>query len=380
MQQHLLNLQKTKPSLARVFAIYGGWFPTSRESKAELPFLFVAKGAGRLAFHCVAMTDTEKNGAWGNDDHVFFLILHQLKHAPGYQQEYTEANVDITTMNKRYMQSEFAHRASSFLDQIAEALPKQYIHIMASFDVKVNQKRIVFCYWPRRLAELTKFCVTIDERVPYKPCKEAPTAEDHEHADMSHNSKYLLTLYVGFDPIECCEGLTTARLLWYSRQSGRLIKEEKDGRGELKLTNSGSQYCQGLVIIVDDEHGHLPLNPTKQDVAFGEQSHGETHKANLMMWIAAIAKVYWKHHLSGSNNSLTTLTDRVRGTVAQAKKYVTKDRTHLFSGKPIGQCEFTTFQNMTFNTLNTNSSLYAEKGYAIVPGQHTVIRLSLIHI
>ena len=44
----------------------------------------------------------------------------------------------------------------------------------------------------------------------------------------------------------------------------RLIKDYRDARGELLLSAGGTDFCQGLTIIVDDKHGMLPLNPTKQ--------------------------------------------------------------------------------------------------------------------
>ena len=40
-------------------------------------------------------------------------------------------------------------------------------------------------------------------------------------------------------------------------------------------------FCQGLTVIIDDIGGHLPLNPTKEQIAFGEEDRGEIHKDNL---------------------------------------------------------------------------------------------------
>ena len=44
----------------------------------------------------------------------------------------------------------------------------------------------------------------------------------------------------------------------------RLIKDYRDARGELLLSAGGTDFCQGLTIVVNDKHGMLPLNPTKQ--------------------------------------------------------------------------------------------------------------------
>jgi hypothetical protein len=51
----------------------------------------------------------------------------------------------------------------------------------------------------------------------------------------------------------------------YSRQSGRLITHHADARTRLGLPAGGSEYSQGLTIIIDDFGGNLPLNPTKQE-------------------------------------------------------------------------------------------------------------------
>jgi hypothetical protein len=71
-------------------------------------------------------------------------------------------------------------------------------------------------------------------------------------------------------------GSDSVSLFVYSRQSGRLIKHSVDGSSVLGLTSSGTQFCQGSTILVDDIHGKLPLNPTKQDLAFGEEANGES--------------------------------------------------------------------------------------------------------
>lgn len=56
-----------------------------------------------------------------------------------------------------------------------------------------------------------------------------------------------------------------------------MITYHPDARNTLGLTGGGTVYCQGLTIIVDDVEGHLPLDPTKQGIAFGNESHGNVH-------------------------------------------------------------------------------------------------------
>ena len=53
------------------------------------------------------------------------------------------------------------------------------------------------------------------------------------------------------------------------------------------------QFCQGLTILVDDVHGKLPLNPTKQDLAFGEEANGKSYRSNLYTWLSAVTKLYY---------------------------------------------------------------------------------------
>lgn len=42
--------------------------------------------------------------------------------------------------------------------------------------------------------------------------------------------------------------------------------------------------------------GFLPLNPTKQNIAWGEEENGSVHKKNLYTWVGAYAYLYWSVH------------------------------------------------------------------------------------
>jgi hypothetical protein len=42
--------------------------------------------------------------------------------------------------------------------------------------------------------------------------------------------------------------------------------------------------------------GYLPLNPTKQNIAWGEEENGSVHKKNLYTWVGAYAYLYWSVH------------------------------------------------------------------------------------
>ena len=82
---------------------------------------------------------------------------------------------------------------------------------------------------------------------------------------LNPNDEYELDVYIGFDAVRINQKVQkTATLLYHSRGAGRLIKKYEDARSLLRLPSGGTNYCQGLTIIVDDKHGVLPLNPTKQ--------------------------------------------------------------------------------------------------------------------
>ena len=70
----------------------------------------------------------------------------------------------------------------------------------------------------------------------------------HENAD---EDSYKLRIFAGFDRMRINnpdEPGKSASLSVYSRQSGRLIKYEPDGRFFLGLNASGTMYAQGLTI------------------------------------------------------------------------------------------------------------------------------------
>jgi len=132
------------------------------------------------------------------------------------------------------------------------------------------------------------------------------TAEDWLIPE-SEDSTYEVKVSIGFDPTRANPkgganssnntfiGGQACSLLIFSRISGRLFLKHDDARGVLRLTNSGTNYCQGLTIIVDDFEGHLPLTPTKESLAFGQEDYGKIHERNLYAWLGALANVYWTH-------------------------------------------------------------------------------------
>jgi len=113
-----------------------------------------------------------------------------------------------------------------------------------------------------------------------------------------HRDAYDLRLFLGFDRYRIVESdfdantgekkeTKNASLYFYSRMSGRLIKSEPDARHMLGLSTGTSLYAAALTIIIDDVDGNLPLHPTKQDLAFGNENRGAVHEENLLAWVGA---------------------------------------------------------------------------------------------
>lgn len=71
------------------------------------------------------------------------------------------------------------------------------------------------------------------------------------HHENAEDGAYKLRIFVGFDRMRINDANVkgkSASLSVYSRQSGRLIKYEPDGRSRLGLNASGTMYAQGLTI------------------------------------------------------------------------------------------------------------------------------------
>ena len=156
--------------------------------------------------------------------------------------------------------------------------------------------------WQPKLVELHQIPLVIDRRSDFR------TAEDWLIPE-NEDDTYEIKVSIGFDPTRANPhggaqniansnnfiGGQACSLLIFSRISGRLFLKHDDARGVLRLTNSGTNFCQGLTIIVDDFEGHLPLTPTKESLAFGMEDDGKIHERNLYAWLGALANTYWTH-------------------------------------------------------------------------------------
>ncbi|KAL3822771.1 hypothetical protein ACHAXA_009645 [Cyclostephanos tholiformis] len=229
-----------------------------------------------------------------------------------------------------------SRQALDAIRDLRSVIPRTYLHVPAGFDFRIgsssmNRERTVFNYWPQRLVELSSFSVNVNENI----CWWQRDVMYQEGLGYDATS-YKLRVFVGFDRvrINSPEEAKSASLYVYSRHSGRLIKHEQDARHILGLNAGGTMYCSGLTVLVDDVDGKLPLNPTKQDVAFAEQANGDVHKGNLFAWVGAVTSFFYHYHLAKFNDKKAVLTEKIRGYGSEPTRARMKD---------IDQSEFTTF-------------------------------------
>lgn len=218
------------------------------------------------------------------------------------------------------------------MKELEEEIPQIYLHIPESFDFKIGGKKIEFKYWQSRLVELSSFTVHVNPKIPWQ-------------SKFDHPNTYPLRIFIGFDATRVTEPSAgkECSLYIYSRQSGRLIVYYADSRTMLGLSAGGTTFCQGLTVLIDDIGGRLPLNPTKEQVAFGEEKCGEIHKENLFDWVGSVVHFYYQFHLKKFGDRKTDLTKELSnfGDKLQKRGLKSLDNSDLttfeLSFKPIGK-------------------------------------------
>jgi len=289
------------------------------------------RGLDRLEKHFRRLN----TGVWADQDYVFLMVMHKIRHTG----------------------SDAFKGPKQFLEMVHSELPRNYIHIPVEFDVQVLGKRLDFQYWQRRLIELTKFQSRLDPENSWKDAK-----------DWDWPSKgYSVNIYLGFDPYR---SNGKASLYIYSRRSGRLIKSTEDARHILGLSSGGTDYAQGLTIIMDDVHGNLPLTPTKQDLAFGHEQNGKIHELNMLAWLGAYSHYYYQYYLSmhrKKGNLRTVVMDQVKDVRKNATREI---RFSLLHGN------FNTFIGLQFRQNIKYDKIRSPMGKTeLRPGQDTLVRL-----
>lgn len=310
-------------------------------------------------------------GGWENFPHIFCLVVDHLKHGEKVSSVISANEVD-TSIDQQI-------RVNKLLETLYDDLPKRYLHIPTSLiDVRVGGQIVNFNYWQPRLVEMAQFDLKIQKsanmvdifnaraaeknKPPPKPKDDDDDDDDDGFPpekvssilDADPSQSYTLRIYTGFDALRVCDDRAqkTAAMYIYSRHSGRLIKANLDCRGELGLTSGGTDYCQGLTLIVDDHNAKFPLNPTKQDVAFGEQSNGETHKRNLYMWLNAALRMYYMFYKDRvCNKQKRVLTEALRMIEPKVYQLIQQSSTSFQS---LSDCQFTSFGEFVTNCLMNN--------------------------
>jgi hypothetical protein len=231
---------------------------------------------------------------WKDHPNVFCVILSNLRHSGGslLEEDHVGQESNQGCDNK--------NRSTRLLQTLKRELPKTYLHIN-DMDVSVNDgsvmEQIRFQYWEHRLVELTKFEIKVDPKIPFYQADSGWLDEENVFDEGYENRKETIRIFLGFDPVRLKEeGAGGCPLHIHSRWSGRLIKSMNDARRDLGLSVGGTEYAQGLTVIVDDYEAALPLNPTKQDISFGSRSLGHIHEQNFMGWVAGVVYFYWHCH------------------------------------------------------------------------------------
>ena len=337
--------------------IYGRAFAAYGDGDARL-------GADHLCRHIEEIVFGKH---WKQYDHVFCVILCKLRHGVllGQSQE-NEVNEQADE------EDNYKGRTKYMLDTLANELPQKYIHVADSIQIVIQHRSVPFYYWERRLIELTKFEIVVDRKNDYSTSKNWKNPRDEDATT--------LEVYLGFDPFRVTDGKkqSPASLYVYSRPSGRLIKYWKDARGELGLSAGSTDFCQGLTILLFDYQGSLPLNPTKQDLSFGMEEHGQVHHKNLMEWIAAVTHLYYTFHLDHFGGKKSEISEAVKGGLQECKGLALK--ASLPDNRPfggIGGNGFTKFTNVSwirkFDRIRCQKT--ERKALHKIDGKDTLLRL-----
>ncbi|KAL3934226.1 MAG: hypothetical protein SGBAC_010007 [Bacillariaceae sp.] len=288
----------------------------------------VYQGIDRI---CIHFQEMKTGNDWKDASDVFTIIISKLRQTGHSEKRDNGEDPDDPDFNDI---DEGDERSNAVLGEFAKKLPQLYIHLNQQVEVQVCGKVIDMTYWETRLADLTLFEVA----VPQEPEKDPKLKLTHADPPYRHST---IRFWMGFN---VSRPSASAHIYYYSRQSGRLIKDLHDCRSMLNLSAGSTDFKQGLTIILDDNNSTLPLNPTKQDLSFAFQEHGETHKKNLNFWLSGITYFFWTYHFDNNNGSKRMLTQAV-----------TK-AADLFNGaialkgvKPLGEMDPIRFKNIVWS-------------------------------
>jgi len=370
LMQKLINITNSSYLFGKVMKEFGGAAAKKRRKY----------GMRRLAKHIELMiVSTKKKGKALNPPHPhqYLMILHKFgKHKSKAKNDQSEGEKNAAIIKAR-------NDLDDLLRDLADEMPRTYLHIPPApyFKFRVNRKLLKFQYWERNLVELHRIPLVIDRRNDFR------TAEDWLVPE-NDDDTYDIQVAIGFDPSRAnpsggqastdkaqnFTGGQACSLLIFSRISGRLFLNHDDARGVLRLQNSGTNFCQGLTIIVDDYEGHLPLTPTKESLAFGMEDYGKIHERNLYAWLGALASAYWNHFYNTfkTKRALGNAVKNQLQSVNQLKEKRGSDLPTLRFGK------FSTVEKLYFSRERMRGAIrpYRSESTRWTYGPSTLISLS----
>ena len=318
-----------------------------------------------ISYHLTQLVKRLWVDPWQNNDHVFLLFLFKLK-----------KSAEVEPAQHDLMEDGVLSPAKAFIRDMKKILPEHYINLPSkgNFDFIIDQERIEFSFWQRRLVELTKFQINLPTDEPFENLskeawdqltKESVTNNaDGESTDGKGKGMSQMSIYCGFDAqrvdedLQLGRGTSTCHLYIYSCQAGRLITKVIDARHMLGLVTSGVDFTQGLTIIINDVAGNLPLTPTKDGIAWSERKNGEIHQNNLMAWTGALAHFFWTHHRNriggrGGNNVKEKMKNLIQSFASKEQKEQMMDSSVTVT-ENIEKAQFTKFEGMKWHRIEPN--------------------------
>jgi hypothetical protein len=288
--------------------------------------------------------------------HVYGLFLHHVKQGKGSGSD----------------------RSGSLLDEIMDDLPHRYLHIPNTVIVSVRGERIRFCYWQSRLVEMAEFKLSVNPAVLMRDDLDWNSTAVTKSPYYQPQQYCAFRLYIGFDALRVVDRNmdSNPHLYIYSRSSGRQIVRHADARNIIEMGSSGSNYSQGMTILLDDYQTSLPLNPTKQDTAFADCSTGEIFRTNLYMWIRAAVRVYYSRYFDCLyHKKKTPLTEALRALAPTIRTFDPETLT-----KSMAESHYGSFGNFAALLMGDTIRLAKNASKMFTPGTDVLFRLQGVEV
>ena len=335
-------------------------------------------GVQRLDKHMTQMA----KGKWKQYDHVFRLVLFGMHHQTNISSSSSEEEEE-----QQQEEEDLQHdRVKGLLDQLIEDLPRRYLHVPDHVSVIICHQRIRFGYWQSRMADMARFDLKIKKTIPIANDPNWDTfssqQKDCNYGVDNETDCYSIRIFVGFDFVRLTQEDSSNDLAMYvySRRPGRLIQTTPSARHKLALTSGSSEYNQAMTILIDDYKGKLPLNPTKQDLAFSEEANGEIHRQNLDAWTRFAAKVFYRYYKDSKFGKSKEL-------ITEALKWVAKNKVQqqqaqednsgnaAFSFPQLHECQFNQFKGVLVKSTIRNGKIQLAplNRQELVVGEHSQI-------